>query len=155
MAKLVCSCENISKSFGNFKALDDVSIEMYEGEIYGLLGSNGAGKSTLTRIMSGLVNPDSGTVKYYGYELEKNQDKLKKFFSVVPQEVSYYYGFTVRQNIEFFGMMNGSRGSALRKKSEELIDWLNLKPFVNRQANDLSGGYKRLLNIACSLVARS
>ena len=153
MAKLVCSCENISKSFGNFKALDDVSIEMYEGEIYGLLGSNGAGKSTLTRIMSGLVNPDSGTVKYYGYELEKNQDKLKKFFSVVPQEVSYYYGFTVRQNIEFFGMMNGSRGSALRKKSEELIDWLNLKPFVNRQANDLSGGYKRLLNIACSLVA--
>ncbi len=152
MPKIVCSCENISKAFGNFRALDDVSLELCEGEIFGLLGSNGAGKSTLTKIMSGLLNQDSGSVNYYGYELEKNYGKLKAFFSVVPQEVSYYYGFTVMQNMEFFGLMNGMKGSALRERNCHLIDWLQLKEFEEKPANELSGGYRRLLNIACSLV---
>ncbi|VVB99273.1 putative branched-chain amino acid transport ATP-binding protein LivG [uncultured archaeon] len=152
MAKVVCRAEHISKTFGSFRALDDVSIEMEEGQIYGLLGSNGAGKSTLTRIMSGLLSQDSGGVYYYDFRLEENYRELKKLFSVVPQEASFYQGFSVRANIEFFGIMYGMKGKALGERVEHLLDWLALRKFENRAANELSGGYKRLLNIACSLV---
>ncbi len=116
------------------------------------MGSNGAGKSTLTKIMSGLVSQDEGRVLYYGYELEKNYGNLKKFFSVVPQEISCYSGFTVKENVDFFGKMHGKRGEELRKKTKEILDWLMLSEFSKRPANELSGGYKRLLNIACSVV---
>lgn len=152
MPKLVCSAENITKSFGSFVALDDVSIEMYEAEVYGLLGSNGAGKSTLTKIFAGLLAPDSGNVKFFGYELNKNYSEIKKTFGVVPQEISCYHGFTVRENIDFFGLMYGLKGSRLEEKREELINWLELRKFRDKPVAELSGGYKRLLNIACSLV---
>lgn len=152
MAKIVCRAEHITKSFGSYRALDDVSLEMYESEVYGLLGSNGAGKSTLTRIMSGLLKPDDGAVSYYDLDLEKNYRSLKKRFSVVPQEISCYYGFSVRQNIEFFGLMYGIAGDELEKKIEYILKWLSLEKFADKAVNELSGGYKRLVNIACSIV---
>lgn len=152
MQRKICEALNITKSFGNFKALDDVSIEMYEAEVFGLLGSNGAGKSTLTKILVGLLNPDSGEVRFLGNDLYTSLTELKKVFSVVPQEISCYHGFTVRENIRFFGIMYGLRGDKLDEKTDNLIEWLGLKKFRDRVVNDLSGGYKRLLNIACALV---
>jgi len=152
MKKVICSAENISKSFGKYKALDDVSIELYEGEVFGLLGSNGAGKSTLTKIMSGLIKPEKGEVKFFQYELNKHYEKIKKTFSVVPQEVSCYHGFSVKDNIKFFGLMHGIRGENLKEKTEYLMDWLSLIKFQNKPVQELSGGYKRLTNIACSLI---
>ncbi len=152
MPQAVCEAINITKSFGSFKALDDVSLEMYEGEVFGLLGSNGAGKSTLTKIMAGLMSPEGGEVKFMGRSLAANPNELKKVFSVVPQEISCYYGFTVKENIRFFAVMYGLRGEKLEQKTEHLLEWLGLTKFRDRAANDLSGGYKRLLNIACALV---
>ncbi|HZX34433.1 MAG TPA: ABC transporter ATP-binding protein [archaeon] len=152
MAKIVCTAEHVSKSFGNMKALEDVSIEMLEGEVFGLLGSNGAGKSTLTKIMTGLLSADSGSVNFFGSGLSANYNSLKKIFSVVPQEVSCYYGFTVRENIDFFCKMYGLRGKELEQRTQFLIEWLSLEKYRDVPANNLSGGFKRLLNIACSLV---
>lgn len=152
MPKTVCQAQHITKNFGSFKALDDVSIELDDGEIFGLLGSNGAGKSTLTKIMTGLLNQDRGKISFYGYDLNQNYDEIKTIFSVVPQEVSYYYGFTVRENLDFFGKMYGLRGKELKEKTSFLLEWMKLSNFENKPANQLSGGYKRLLNIACSLV---
>jgi len=152
MKKIVCKAENISKSYGTYKALDDVSIEMLEGEVFGLLGSNGAGKSTLTKIMSGLLNQDGGDVSYYNYDLKTNHAKLKSIFGVVPQEISCYYGFTVRENLKFFGLMYGIKGEELTEKTEYLLQWLALEKFGDKTVNQLSGGYKRLTNIACSLI---
>lgn len=152
MPRTVCEALNITKYFGEFKALDDVSVEMQEKEVFGLLGSNGAGKSTLTKIMVGLLKQDSGEVRFLGKGLERNEAELKKIFSVVPQEISCYHGFTVTENIRFFGLMYGVKGRQLEEKTAHLIEWLSLSKFANKPVNQLSGGYKRLLNIACSLV---
>ncbi len=152
MQRTVCEAANISKSFGNFKALDDVSLEMYEGEVFGLLGSNGAGKSTLTKIMAGLLSPDAGEVRFLGNPLDAGNAEFRKIFAVVPQEISCYYGFTVAENIRFFGIMYGLRGQKLDEMARHLTEWLGLVQFRDRPVNDLSGGYKRLLNIACALV---
>jgi ABC-type multidrug transport system ATPase subunit len=152
MPNIVCSAESISKSFGKFKALNGVSVELYEQEIFGLLGSNGAGKSTLAKIMTGLLDADAGKINYFGLDLKKDYNELKKRLTVVPQEISCYHGFTVEDNIRFFGLMHKIRGKALDDKVEYLLEWLPLKKFRHKAVNELSGGYKRMVNIACSLV---
>lgn len=152
MGKVITSVEHIVKNFGSFRALDHVSIDLEEKEIFGLLGSNGAGKSTLIKIMTGLLAPDEGTVKYFDYELFSNYGELKTVFSVVPQEISCYHGFTVRQNLEFFGLMHNIRAEKLEEKIKYLLEWFALKDFENKPVEELSGGYKRLVNIACSLI---
>lgn len=152
MPKIVCEAKNIKKSFGSYLALDDVSIKLRDSEIFGLLGSNGAGKSTLTNIMSGLIEQDEGEVSYYGYDLRENYNEIKQYFSIVPQEISCYYGFTIRENLKFFGLMYGVKGQELKEKIDYLLDWLNLTKYAKKPVNTLSGGYKRLTNIACSLL---
>ena len=152
MPKIVCEAKNIKKSYGSYLALNDVSLKLRDSEVFGLLGSNGAGKSTLTNIMSGLIEQDEGEVYYYGYELKENYKEIKKYFSIVPQEVSCYHGFTVKENLKFFGLMNGIKGQELKEKIEYLLKWLDLTKYAKKTVNELSGGYKRLTNIAISLL---
>ena len=144
--------DSISKSYGHFKALDNVSIAIRQGEIYGLIGPNGAGKSTLSRIASGFLQLDSGKVYIFGLDIEKNYNEIKKFTAIVPQDVSCFYDFSVEENIRFFASLYGLSGKKLDERTEYLLRWLYLDKFRKRNAKDLSGGYKRLLNIACSMV---
>ena len=144
--------EGISKSYGNFRALDNVSLSIRQGEIFGLIGPNGAGKTTLAKIASGSLKPDSGNVFILGMELGKNYKEIKKNIAIVPQEISCFFDFTVEENIWFFASFYGISGKELRQRVEYLLNWLDLAKFRERKAKDLSGGYKRLLNIACSLV---
>ena len=148
----IVQIRSINKFYGNFQALNDVSLDIMQGEVFGLIGPNGAGKSTLAKIMTGLGKADSGTVNFSGAELTANYDKIKGFIAIVPQETSFFYSFTVEQNLKFFGAMYGLTGAELQKRTDYLIEWLGLSSFRKRQAENLSGGYKRLLNIACSLV---
>lgn len=150
--KIAVEAENIAKSFGKTAVLRGVNLHIYENEVFGLIGPNGAGKSTFTKILMGLLNPDSGKTDFFGFDLKKNYRHLKKIISIVPQELSFYRNFTVRQNLNFFGTLYGLKGKALRERREFLLEWLELKGFENRKAEYLSGGYQRLLNIACSLV---
>ncbi|MEM4391023.1 MAG: ABC transporter ATP-binding protein [Candidatus Diapherotrites archaeon] len=152
MSTPVCLVENITKFYGDYLALDNVSLELYEKEIFGLLGSNGAGKSTLIKIMTSLLEADKGNVAYFGLNLDEKKEEIKKLFAVVPQEISCYHGFSVEQNIRFFGLMYGIKAEKLEERTKYLLDWFQLSDFSGRPVNELSGGYKRLLNIACSLV---
>ncbi|MBU1120934.1 MAG: ABC transporter ATP-binding protein [archaeon] len=145
----IISVKDISKSFHGTKVLDKVSFSIRDGEIFGLLGPNGAGKSTLTKIILGLVKEDSGSIKF---NLNGNLDEQEKksLISLVPQEESFFKDFTVKQNILFFASLYGINSNDESIKG--LIEWLNLKKFEDKKAIHLSGGYRKLLNIACSLV---
>jgi len=151
MARVVLRASGISKSFGESAAVSNANLEIREGEIFGLLGPNGAGKTTLARILVGLAKADAGSVSYFGGSTQ-DWDSLKKAISIVPQEPSFYGVFSVRQNLEFFSALYGYKRAYARKNVQGLIEWLKLGPFSERRAMALSGGYKRLLNIACSLV---
>lgn len=147
--KEIISVKDISKSFHGNKVLDKVSFSIQGGEIFGLLGPNGAGKSTLAKIILGLIREDSGSIKFNLNGSMDEQEK-KNSISLVPQEESFFKDFTVKQNILFFASLYGIDSN--NKSIEGLLEWLNLKKFEDKKANTLSGGYRKLLNIACSLV---
>jgi ABC-2 type transport system ATP-binding protein len=144
--------DSISKSYGNMKALENVSLAIKKGEVFGLIGPNGAGKSTLSKIITGMLKQDSGVVFINGIELAKNFSKIKSYMAIVPQDVSFFMDFSVEENISFFATLYGLDANTARQRTDYLINWLYLEKFKNIKAKNLSGGYKRLLNIACSLV---
>ncbi|MDP6670798.1 MAG: ABC transporter ATP-binding protein [archaeon] len=152
MAESILTASNIKKSFGKNIAINNVSIKVERGEILGLLGPNGAGKTTLAKILVGLLKADKGTVEYFGEKQDARAGKVRERIGMVPQEPSFYQSFTVKQNIEFFASLYGSGNKVAKTETIWLIKWLNLSRFTNHKARVLSGGYKRLLNIACSLV---
>ncbi|MDO8647558.1 MAG: ABC transporter ATP-binding protein [Candidatus Diapherotrites archaeon] len=150
--KAIVVAEKVSKKFGSFAALSDISIYILENEVFGLLGPNGAGKSTLSKILMGMMDADSGNVRFFGADLKKQHSLIKGKVAIVPQDIAAFYSFSVKQNLDFFGTLYGIKGQELKKRREYLLEWLQLKQFENRKVENLSGGYQRLLNIACSLV---
>jgi len=148
----VLSASNISKSFGKQLAVNNASIRVRKGEILGLLGPNGAGKTTLAKVLVGLVKPDTGKISYFGQEVKFGLGRAKKLIAMVPQEPSFFSSFTVKENIKFFASLYGLGSKEANNRANSLIKWLNLNEFSATKAEFLSGGYKRLLNIACSLV---
>ncbi|MDP2973622.1 MAG: ABC transporter ATP-binding protein [Candidatus Diapherotrites archaeon] len=152
MPDIVLSCSNVSKSFGKTLALNSVSLAVLKGEILGLLGPNGTGKTTLVKILSGLWLPDSGSISYFGRQVKPSLPMVKKMIAVVPQEPSFYRTFTVKQNVCFFASLYGLNSRQANERADTLINWLQLDKFSGRRAEFLSGGFQRLLNIACSLV---
>lgn len=152
MAESVLKASNLKKSFGKTVAVNNVSIAVEKGEILGLLGPNGAGKTTLARILVGLMKADEGKISFFGKQKDASSKSVRKRIGMVPQEPSFYNCFTVEQNIKFFASLYSSKEKVVKNETLWLIKWLNLTNFANRRAELLSGGYKRLLNIACSLV---
>ncbi|MCX6800693.1 MAG: ABC transporter ATP-binding protein [Candidatus Diapherotrites archaeon] len=146
---VLLSIKNVSKIYGQKKVLDNISFDILEGEIFGLLGSNGAGKSTLMSIILGLNEPDSGEISVFGSA--KIHDSIKKI-SLVPQDPAFYADFSVEKNMHFFGSINGLGGAVLEDRINFLLKWLELEEFRETTADFLSGGYQRLLNIALSLI---
>jgi ABC-2 type transport system ATP-binding protein len=145
----IIAIEKISKSFGEKKVLDDVSLEIEQGEIFGLLGSNGAGKSTLTSIALDLQNPSSGNIYFFN---KKKFSEVKQSVSLVPQDTAFYKDFSVKKNLRFFASIYGLKNKMADKRVEYLLDWLFLRKFSDTRACFLSGGYQRLLNIAIALI---
>ncbi|MBN2067096.1 MAG: ABC transporter ATP-binding protein [Candidatus Diapherotrites archaeon] len=152
MPESVLAATEIHKAYGDQIAVNRVSLSIGKGEILGLLGPNGAGKTTLARVLVGLLDPDFGKMSYFGREASPRQKNVKRQISIVPQEPSFYMTFTVEQNLLFFASIYGLGRSEAREKADYLIKWLKLTGFRHKRAELLSGGYKRLLNIACSLV---
>jgi len=148
----VLEVKGVHKSYKGHTVLKGVSFSVSPGEVFGLLGPNGAGKSTMLGILSGLFPKDKGEVLYHDKKIETLAGELPKFIGIVPQDDYFYFPFTVEGNLRFFGLMNGVTGNELSKQVSHLISWLGLEPFRHTPAAQLSGGYKRLLNIACSLV---
>lgn len=152
MVDAVLVASNISKSFGAAVAVNKVSLDIGKGEIVGLLGPNGAGKTTLANILVGLLRADSGSISFFGKDAKPTAAWVKRLISIVPQEPSFYNTFTVKQNICFFASLYGLSKAKALQKADYLMHWLRLARFAARRAELLSGGFKHLLNIACSLV---
>lgn len=144
---------NITKTYGEIKAVDKVSIKVNKGEVYTLLGMNGAGKSTLIKMLCGLVKPTSGEGFILGYNLTKETTQVKKVIAVSPQETAIAFNLTVYENLELMAGLNGFTKRKRKEKVEEMIEVFSLKPYSKKRSKELSGGWKRRLSIAMALVS--
>lgn len=144
--------KELSKSYGNIKAVGGISFEIQKGEIFGLLGPNGAGKTTTISMLSCLIKPDSGDAFVDGYSILKDSMEVKKRIGVVPQDVSLYPTLSAQENLVFFGEMYGLTGSKLREKVDEVLEVVGLKDRRKEAINKYSGGMKRRINIAVGLL---
>jgi len=143
----VIEASNVSKVFKGKVVLHQVNFSLEKGEIHSLLGPNGAGKSTLMKLIIGIEKPSEGTILFLGEKLSGKQR-----IGVVPQEEFFYKNFSVLHNLKLFGKMFNVFGKDLDKRINFLLKWLELSEFKNTEAGLLSGGYRRLLNIGCSII---
>lgn len=144
--------QNLSKSFGDNLALDNISLQVEEGEIYGLLGPNGAGKSTLINILSSLLKKSSGTIEIFNRNLAKEVSYIRENIGVVPQDIAIYEDLTAYENVTFFGSLYGLKGTELKNNAKEALEFVGLEGKYKNFPNTFSGGMKRRLNIACAIV---
>jgi ABC-2 type transport system ATP-binding protein len=144
------SIRGISKSFGDRRALDGVSIELAAGEVFGLLGPNGAGKTTLVRAVAGRVEPDTGTLAIAG--LVPTDQRARSARGWVPQEIALYPLLSPRENLWSFGRYQGLSGATLLDSIRTSLDWIGLADRANDKTDRLSGGMKRRLNIAAGTI---
>ena len=142
--------KNLTKNYKRITALNNVCLEVNDGELYGLLGVNGAGKSTLIKILCGLTKKTSGEVIINGYDVDKDIAKIKEIIDVSPQETSVAQNLSVQENLEFFLGVYGKKDSSLL---EEIISTFKLDAVLNQKAKTLSGGYKRRLSVAIALIS--
>lgn len=133
-------------------SLDNVSLEINEGQIFGLLGPNGAGKTTLISILCGLISPTSGFFSIYNLNYKDNSSKIKKIIGVVPQEYALYPTLTARENLHYFGSMYGLKGSYLKEKTAETLDIMGLLKFADKPIETFSGGMKRRINLMAGIL---
>ena len=148
----VISIKGLCKSYGDIKALDNVSIEIKNKTIFGLVGPDGAGKSTLIKILCGLLKPDSGHIEILGIDLSKGIDKIKNDIGYLSQRFSLYTDLTVDENLEFLADIHGLKD--FKKRRDELLQFTRLTNFRKFLAGKLSGGMKQKLALACTLIYR-
>ncbi len=142
------------KRYGSTTALDRVSFQVAEGEIFGLLGPNGAGKSTLASILACLLEPSGGDAKILGRPVSVHDRTLRRQLGIVPQELALYGELTARENLEFFGGLYDLSGSERRRRVDELLAATGLVEQADKQVATFSGGMKRRLNLGAALVHR-
>lgn len=147
----VISVNHLVKAFGSFRAVDDISFTVRRGEIFGFLGANGAGKTTAMRILSGLSRPTSGTAIVGGYDVRTQYEEIKRHIGYMSQKFSLYEDMTVRENIRLFGGIYGMRDQAIRRKTDELLDKLDIAQYADRLVASLPLGFKQKLAFSVSI----
>jgi len=147
----IITIDNVCKNYNSKKALDNVSLSIKHGELFGLLGVNGAGKTTLIKILCGLTRKTSGNITINDFNIDKDIDKIKEIIDISPQETSVANNLTVKENLEFFSNIYNNNDN---KTINEIIDIFNLNEVLNQRAKTLSGGYKRRLSIAIALISK-
>jgi ABC-2 type transport system ATP-binding protein len=140
--------KNLTKRYGKKVALNNLSLEIKKGSIFGLLGVNGAGKTTLLSILNGLMDFDEGEVSIDGVSLKSEKRKVKSFSSIIPQHLAFYENLSVEENLEFFASIQ----KATKEDYEKAIEVNSLGKLLKQKASTLSGGQKRRLNIAIGLL---
>ncbi|WP_419957849.1 ABC transporter ATP-binding protein [Psychrobacillus psychrotolerans] len=143
---------NLSKKFKTKVVVKEVNVELFAGESVGLLGPNGAGKSTTISMLSSLVQPSSGDVLWNEKSIAKNPDPLRKALGVVPQEIALYPELSARENLAFFGRVNGLKGELLSTRITEVLTKIGLLDRQKDIVKTFSGGMKRRLNIGAALL---
>ena len=144
---------NLSKNFGQFKALKNVNLEVNNGEILGLLGENGAGKSTFLRILSTMLKPSSGSAEICGFDVLSEPEKVRQNVGILfGSETGLYERMTPKENIEFFGRLSGIEENKLKDRAEFLAEKFGFKDYQNKLVGKLSKGMKQKVAVARAIV---
>jgi len=146
--------DKLTKKFGAFTAVDEISLKVARGEIFGFLGANGAGKTTAIRILCGLLLPTSGTGTVNGFDIYKDSEQIKRSIGYMSQKFSLYRDLTGRENLQFYGSVYHLPNGQLKERIAELTDLLNLTDFIDRLAESLPTGWRQRLALAAALLHR-
>jgi ABC-2 type transport system ATP-binding protein len=144
--------QDLHKSFDDHKAVNGVSFTIHKGEIFGLLGPNGAGKTTTIRMLSTVLEPDSGDAMIGGYSIRHNADAVRHLIGVCPQELALYPEFSALDNLVFFGRMAGLKGQEAHTQAMAHLKLMGLVERAKGKVDKFSGGMKRRINLAISLM---
>ncbi len=151
---IVIEAHELTKQFGAFTAVDAISFEVAEGEIFGFLGANGAGKTTAMRMLCGLSNPTSGTGRVAGYDIAHQTERVKRSIGYMSQRFSLYEDLTVAENIRLFGGIYGMDHKKIAAQSDELLSQLGLEPEKNTLLKSLPLGWKQKLAFSVAIFHR-
>jgi ABC-2 type transport system ATP-binding protein len=143
---------DVTIRFGKFTAVDNVSLSVGVGEIFGLLGPNGSGKTTLIRAICGLLPIAEGTISVLGTDVQRHAERVRESIGYMSQKFSLYEDLTSRENLTFYAGVYGLSSANQKRRSSELIDQFGLGPYLDRRTAHLSGGWKQRLALACSLL---
>jgi ABC-2 type transport system ATP-binding protein len=144
--------KNLTKKFGDFTAVNNISFEVKRGEIFGFLGANGAGKTTAMRMLTGLLKPTSGEATVGGYNVFTQGEQIKKHIGYMSQRFSLYEDLTVAENIEFYGGIYGLRRNAIKQRSRELYDRIDLAHAHNTLISAIPLGWRQKLAFMVSIL---
>ncbi len=145
--------KDLVKQFEDVTAVDNLNLEIKQGELFSLLGPNGAGKTTTINILSGILKPTKGTAIIAGFDVTKNLEEIKKIIGVCPQEAAVFKFLNARENIELFGNLHTIPKKELEERTETLLDLVGLSEASKRQAKGYSGGMLRKLNLIIALIS--
>ena len=145
--------KDLVKKFEDVTAVDNLSLEIMEGELFSLLGPNGAGKTTTINILNGIMRPTKGTAIIAGFDVTKNLDEIKKIIGLCPQEAAVFKFLNARENIELFGNLHSVSKKELEERKNMLLELLGLTEVSKRKAGGYSGGMLRKLNLTIALIS--
>ena len=148
------TCEHLTRRFGALSAVDDVSLNVPTGEIFGLIGPDGAGKTTLMRLFAGILTPTSGRAQVAGYDVVADPEGVKRHIGYLSQVFSLYTDLTVQENLDFVADIYGESRAWAQQAKAEMLALTGLAPFAGRLAGRLSGGMKQKLALMCALIHR-
>ncbi|MCG3217717.1 MAG: ABC transporter ATP-binding protein [Candidatus Heimdallarchaeota archaeon] len=143
---------NVTKSFGKIIAVDNLSLDIRKGEIYGLLGPNGAGKTTCINLLCGILEPDEGSITVLDYKIPSQKRKMRKFVGYMPQDLALYTDLTPMEHLIYYGGLYGMSKKAVEAKAQELFDIFGLTEKKNERVMNLSGGQKRRTSLLLALI---
>jgi ABC-2 type transport system ATP-binding protein len=144
--------KDLTKKFGEFTAVDNISFDVKEGQIFGFLGANGAGKSTTIRMLSGLLAPTSGDASVAGFDVNTQTEQVKRNIGYMSQKFSLYNDLTVEENLNFFGGVYGLTNEKLKERKQYALEMSHLTSESKRLTGTLSAGFKQRLALGCAII---
>jgi ABC-2 type transport system ATP-binding protein len=151
---LAVETEQLTRDFGDFRAVNSVDLKVEQGEIFGFLGANGAGKTTTIRMLCGLLLPSGGRGTVSGYDIFRESEKIKQSIGYMSQKFSLYSDLNGHENLRFYGSVYRLRPHELRERIEELTEQLSLQKFIDRPTGSLPTGWRQRLALAAALLHR-
>jgi ABC-2 type transport system ATP-binding protein len=148
----IIQVQNLTKMFGKFTAVDDISFTVKKGEVFGLLGPNGAGKSTTLRVLSTLARPTKGTATIGGYDIVKNDNEVRKLIGIVSEKMIMYNRLTAAENLRFFGNLFNIPKAVLNKRIDDLLELVQLTKWKDSQVGTFSTGMRQRINVVRALL---
>jgi len=148
----IISTDRLTRTFGAFTAVDAITFEVHEGEIFGFLGANGAGKTTALKMLTGLLHPSSGAANVAGFDVGKQPEQVKRSIGYMSQKFSLYEDLTVRENIRLFGGIYGLKTADIKSKTSVLLEKLQLAEEADKLVGSLPLGWKQKLAFSVALL---